>query len=116
MVSGLLGASGVALGAIAAHALTNSQASIAVERASTYQIIHAVAILLIAQLAGRTATLARWLVLFGVVGFSGGIYAKYLAGLTSWGQLAPVGGMLLIVAWLVLAVSYFLPMMAPDES
>lgn len=115
IASGLLGASAVALGAVAAHALSQPQAAVAVERASTYQLIHAVAILLISQFAGRTAVIARWLMLLGIIGFSGAIYAKYLIGLTSWGQVAPVGGMLLIVAWLAVALSYFGSAPSPDD-
>ena len=105
VVCGLLGASGVALGAVAAHALADPQAALAVERASNYQLVHVIAILVLLGIEGRLVTLSRWLMLAGVSGFSGAIYAKYLLGLTALGALAPFGGSLLILSWLVLGAS-----------
>jgi len=107
LVCGLLGASGVALGAVASHALADPQAAIAVERASTYQLLHAIAILVLLGFQSRTMMVARFLMLAGTVGFSGAIYAKYLIGLPALGPLAPVGGSLLILSWLVLATAWF---------
>lgn len=107
LVCGLLGASGVALGAVASHALADPQAAIAVERASTYQLLHTIAILVLLGFHSRTMMVARFLMLAGIVGFSGAIYAKYLIGLPALGSLAPVGGSLLILSWLVLATSWF---------
>ncbi|HEY7804244.1 MAG TPA: DUF423 domain-containing protein [Orrella sp.] len=107
LVCGLLGALGVALGAVAAHALADPQAALSVERASNYQLFHTVAILALLSLKGRLVTLSRWLMLAGIVGFSGAIYAKYLLGLPALGALAPVGGSLLILSWLVLGASVF---------
>jgi len=102
---GLLGASGVALGAVAAHALADPQAALAVERASNYQLIHVIAILVLLGIEGRLVTFSRWLMLAGIIGFSGAIYAKYLLGLAALGALAPFGGSLLILSWLVLGAS-----------
>jgi uncharacterized membrane protein YgdD (TMEM256/DUF423 family) len=99
-VVGLLGASGVALGAVAAHALNEPAAASAVERASTLQLLHAIALLVLCQFSGLGVMVARWLMLAGIVGFSGAIYAKYLLGLEAIGAVAPIGGMLLIVSWL----------------
>lgn len=109
LVCGLLGASGVALGAVASHALSDPQAAVAVERASTYQLLHTVAILVLLGFQSRTIQLARILMAAGVLGFSGAIYAKYLLGLTAMGQLAPIGGSLLILSWIVTAATYFWP-------
>lgn len=104
-ICGVLGAAAVALGAVAAHALSNPQAALSVERASNYQLFHVVAILVLLGMQGRLVCLARALMLAGIVGFSGAIYAKYLLGLPALGSLAPVGGSLLILSWLVLAAS-----------
>ncbi len=106
---GLLGASAVALGAVAAHGLSDPVAASAVERASTYQLLHAIALLLLCQFSTWPWVLARALMLAGVIGFSGAIYAKYLLGLTALGGLAPIGGMLLIVSWLVIALAAIVP-------
>jgi uncharacterized membrane protein YgdD (TMEM256/DUF423 family) len=106
VVVGLLGASGVALGAVAAHALNDPAAASAVERASTFQLLHAIALLVLCQFAGLGVIIARWLMLAGLIGFSGAIYAKYLLGLVAFGAIAPIGGMLLIASWLVLGLAW----------
>jgi uncharacterized membrane protein YgdD (TMEM256/DUF423 family) len=106
VVVGLLGASGVALGAVAAHALNEPAAATAVERASTFQLLHAIALLVLCQFAGLGAMVARWLMLAGIVGFSGAIYAKYLLGLEAFGAIAPIGGLLLIASWLAVGLAW----------
>lgn len=103
---GLLGASGVALGAVAAHALNDPLAASAVERASTFQLLHAIALLVLCQFKGSGAMVARWLMLAGIVGFSGAIYAKYLLGLEAFGAIAPIGGMLLIASWFAVGLAW----------
>jgi len=105
LIIGFLGASGVALGAIAAHVLEEPAAT-SVERASTYQVLHAITLLVLCAASGRLVTIARWTMLAGIVGFSGAIYAKYLLHLPALGALAPIGGSLLILSWLLLAVSW----------
>ena len=108
LLCGLLGASGVALGAVASHALSDPQAAFAVERASTYQLIHTVAILVLLVIDGPLVRLARLAMLAGIVLFSGAIYAKYLLTIPALGALAPIGGMLMIGAWLTLIASWVL--------
>ena len=103
-IVGLLGASGVALGAVAAHGLSDPIAAAAVERASTYQLLHAIALLILCQFSTWPLVLARALMLAGVIGFSGAIYAKYLLGLPALAGLAPIGGLLLIASWLVIGL------------
>jgi uncharacterized membrane protein YgdD (TMEM256/DUF423 family) len=39
------------------------------------------------------------------MGFSGAIYAKYLLNLPAMGGIAPIGGSILILSWLVLAAA-----------
>lgn len=103
VVVGLLAASAVALGAVAAHALPEPAAT-SVERASTYQLFHAIALLVLAGATGVWIGWVRALMLGGVICFSGAIYAKHLLGFPSLGSLAPLGGVLLILSWLVLVV------------
>ena len=113
LLCGLLGASGVALGAIASHALTDPQAAFAVERASTYQLIHTIVILVLLLMNGPLVRLARLTMLAGIVLFSGAIYAKYLFAIPAAGALAPIGGMLMIGAWLTLIASWALSQSTP---
>ena len=105
LVCGVLGATAVAIGAVAAHALADPRAALSVERASNYQLFHAIALIALLSYEGRLIQLSRWFMLAGILGFSGAIYAKYLLGVPALGSIAPVGGSLLILSWLVLAVA-----------
>ncbi|MEI8400209.1 MAG: DUF423 domain-containing protein [Alcaligenaceae bacterium] len=101
----LLGLSAVALGAIAAHAVADAQAARALERASLYQLIHALALLYATGLPGKAALLARSLLLAGIVLFCGSIELKYLFSLTQASAVAPAGGVALMLGWLLLGVA-----------
>jgi len=103
----LFGLTGVAVGAVAAHALTVPHAAAIVERASLYQILHAIVLLVIASQPGRVAALARMAFMLGVVLFCGGIYLKYLANQSWAGALTPYGGTALMAGWLFAACAGF---------
>ncbi len=105
VTAALLGLSAVALGAIAAHAVAEAQAAQALERASLYQLIHALAILYATGLPGKAALLARCLLLAGIVLFCGSIELKYLFSLIQATVVAPTGGVALMLGWLMLGVS-----------
>ena len=105
VTAALLGLTAVALGAIAAHAIAEAQAAQALERASLYQLIHALAILYATGLPGKAALLARSLLLIGIVLFCGSIELKYLFSLTQATAVAPAGGVALMLGWLMLGVS-----------
>ncbi len=104
-ISALFGLSAVALAAIAAHALQDMKAAQAVERAAIMQLVHAVLLLYMAGLTGIFSRLARWSTLIGLMLFCGGIYAKYLLGLASAGSVAPIGGMTMMLGWLLLGLT-----------
>lgn len=101
----LLGLTAVALGAIAAHTVADAQAAQALERASLYQLIHALALLYATGLSGKVAVLARSLLLAGIVLFCGSIELKYLFSITQATALAPTGGVALMLGWLMLGVA-----------
>jgi len=107
LVAAALGLTAVALAAVAAHAIADPKAAMSVERAAIMQLIHAVLLLYVAGLPGVFSRLARWSTLFGLTLFCGGIYAKYLLGLASAGSLAPIGGMAMMLGWLLLGLSSF---------
>ena len=94
------------MGAIAAHALSDPAAAISTERASLYQILHALALLHVANLAGRPAMVARTAFTLGMLLFCGGIYLKYLAQLSWAGSIAPYGGTAIMIGWLFTALTY----------
>ena len=105
LIAGFLGLSAVIIGAIAAHGLSDLQAIASVERAATYQLVHAVILIVTTLISGRAAQISRWLLLIGIILFCGSIYAKYLFDFTNATKFAPSGGVLLMLGWLSLALS-----------
>jgi uncharacterized membrane protein YgdD (TMEM256/DUF423 family) len=107
--AGLLGVTGVALGAFGAHALheTLLQRGMleAWETAVRYHLLHAVALLALAGFTrsgeslpgvlGWTAKL--WIV--GAVLFAGSLYGIALGGPRWLGPVTPLGGLALILGW-----------------
>lgn len=102
----------VVMGAFGAHGLRNRLDAYSMsvyEKAVFYHFIHAIGILLVSLLA-RTAAItpaagARigWLLLLGIVVFSGTLYALALTGLRILGAITPIGGLAFIAGWLLLA-------------
>lgn len=108
ILAGFSGAVAVAMGAVAAHALSGDAiAAGLVDKASRYQVIHALALLAVALLAERRpvwpAMVAGTLFVVGSVLFCGSLYALAFH-LVSATPLAPVGGTSFILGWLSLAV------------
>ena len=111
MISALVGALAVGTGAFGAHALkarlTPDMLSIW-NTAAHYQLVHAVvllAIALYAQATGREYPLPWFLLLAGVVLFSGSLYALSLSGIRGLGAVTPLGGVLLLAGWISIGVS-----------
>ncbi len=110
-VNGLIA---VAAGAFGAHALKSRLApeSLTVfDVAVRYQMYHALALLGVAavvyQRPSRSARAAGWCMLLGTVLFSGSLYGLTLGGdgFKLLGPITPIGGVLLIAGWLLLALS-----------
>jgi uncharacterized membrane protein YgdD (TMEM256/DUF423 family) len=105
-----LGALAVGLGAIGAHALKDRLAGPGLENwrtAALYHGLHAIALVgvgLFAERRGRGEG-AGWCFLFGVLAFSGSLYAHSLGGPKALVYLTPVGGVLLIAGWIAWTVS-----------
>lgn len=108
------GALGVALGAFGAHGLKSVLGTAGQDTWQTavfYHLVHAVALLLVglwlhaaAGAATRAPLLAAgWSFTFGVVLFSGSLYALALGGPRMLGPVTPLGGVAFIVGWLALA-------------
>lgn len=73
-----------------------------------YQMYHALGILaaglLMQTRARKSLQAAAWCFLGGIVHFSGSLYMLTLTGQTKWGMIAPIGGTLFIVGWVLLAI------------
>ncbi|MGD8430773.1 MAG: DUF423 domain-containing protein [Ectothiorhodospiraceae bacterium] len=102
---------GVAFGAFGAHALRgrlSTEMSRVWETAVQYQLVHALGLLVLGVLvaqhgANRPLTWAGWLMLLGVVIFSGSLYVLALSGVRWLGAITPIGGTLMLVSWLLVA-------------
>lgn len=138
ILGALLGAFGVAAGAFGAHVMksrkledafygmpsdnTTPQEIVTYKRtmdnfetAVRYQLYHALAMVgagllgVTSQRARRTAWLAGFGFLIGIIFFSGSLYGLVFLPEMRWlGMIAPIGGLSLIVGWLVLAIAGFL--------
>jgi uncharacterized membrane protein YgdD (TMEM256/DUF423 family) len=112
LLGALAGAAGVALGAFGAHALKARLAPEALaiwQTAVQYHFWHALALVAIGivialALPGSTVLKwAGWLMVAGLVLFSGSLYALALGGARWLGAITPFGGTAWIVAWLLFA-------------
>src|SRR4051812_33114007 len=108
----MFGLTGVAAGAFGAHALRARLPAdlLAVwETAARYQLIHALALLVVALAASRAAsgavTAAGWLFAVGILLFSGSLYALALSGVRVLGALTPLGGVCFLAGWAALALA-----------
>lgn len=111
-LGGIVGAIGVAAGALGAHWVKDHLEPAQLqsfETAVRYQIIHALALLavglLIASRPSAAASTAAWLFVVGVILFSGGIFAWLGTGVRPIVHIVPVGGVALIAGWIALAVA-----------
>ncbi len=112
--TGLFGATGVAAGAYGAHALAQQLSPYLLnvfQTAVLYQLIHALALLGIVALLSQSVRskallISAGLMVIGTILFSGSLY---LLTLSSWrvGLITPLGGFLLISAWIMLLIAGF---------
>jgi uncharacterized membrane protein YgdD (TMEM256/DUF423 family) len=108
----VLAAVAVAAGAFGAHALA---ARLVPERlatwetASRYHMYPALALIALGAVAARwpapLLSAAGWLFIAGIVIFSGTVYALALGAPRWLGAITPLGGLSLIIGWIVLAVA-----------
>lgn len=111
----LLGIISIVLGAFGAHALKkiiSPEAIVTFEVGVRYQMYHALFLLFLAtngRIQEKTKKNILILTIFGVIFFSGSIYFLATNNLTSFdfkkiGFITPIGGLLLIVAWIWLLI------------
>jgi uncharacterized membrane protein YgdD (TMEM256/DUF423 family) len=112
----ILGMIAIILGAFGAHALKKV---LSIEQLSTfetgvrYQMYHALFLLFIGLMKNISLKAKKtiyFLVVFGILLFSGSIYLLATNDLTAFdfkviGFVTPIGGLLLIVAWVVLFIN-----------
>lgn len=102
----LNGGLAVLIGAFAAHG-AGPQIKTLLATGAHYQMVHAVLALVCAAWPGhnRLVVLAGWLAAAGGLVFCLALSALALLSLPAMGAVAPLGGLLMIAAWLLLAVA-----------
>jgi uncharacterized membrane protein YgdD (TMEM256/DUF423 family) len=77
--------------------------------AAEYQMYHALGIIAVGFLAQKgpvgSLNAAGWCFVLGIILFSGSLYALVLSGVTKFGMITPIGGVLFIVGWAALALA-----------
>ena len=109
---GVLGFLAVGMGAVGAHHLRLTEPErYAWSTAVDYQMWHAI-VLLVAPLipfsATRTFPFLIASFVAGIVLFSGSIYLLVLTKNSLWGPITPLGGICILLGWLLLILSVWL--------
>lgn len=102
----LNGALAVLIGAFAAHGAAPQVKSL-LTTGSHYQLVHALLALVCAAWPGqgRLVVLAGWLAAMGGLVFCLALSAIALLSLKVMGAIAPIGGVMMIAAWLLLLLA-----------
>ncbi|HEY5673055.1 MAG TPA: DUF423 domain-containing protein [Malonomonas sp.] len=103
----------VALGAFGAHGLKSkvSAEMLAVwQTAVQYHIVHALGLILLGILIhllpqAGLLRISGWLLFSGIVLFSGSLYTLVLSEVRALGMVTPVGGILFLLGWLLMALA-----------
>lgn len=114
----ILGCLAVILGAFGAHALKKvltADQLVSFETGVRYQMYHALLLLFLGiapYISVKAQKRIYILILCGIILFSGSIYFLATNDFTSFdfktiGFITPIGGTLLIVAWVVLIINFF---------
>ncbi|WP_445735224.1 DUF423 domain-containing protein [Mariniflexile sp.] len=117
VTASILGVIGIVLGAFGAHALKeliSVEAQQTFETGVRYQMYHAILLLFVGGsvlIRQKTKKKIYFLTLVGIILFSGSIYGLATNVLTTFdfkiiGFITPIGGLLLIMAWLFLFINF----------
>lgn len=120
IIAALYGMFAVVLGAFGAHALKDkldTYQHVIYEKAVSYQFYHIAALFAVAflstKLQTRTLLYSGWFFTVGILFFSGSLYLLATRSLTGMdaltpvlGPVTPLGGLCLIVGWILLLISF----------
>ncbi|WP_342428957.1 DUF423 domain-containing protein [Paenibacillus sp. FSL L8-0158] len=103
----------VALGAFGAHALKKRLSADMMSIFQTgvqYQIAHGLGLLLLGVLADNLVhssliVTAGWVMLVGILLFSGSLYALSISGVKKLGAITPIGGLAFLASWVIVIVA-----------
>ena len=106
-LAALSGGVSVAVGAFAAHGVTDPMAKELFKTGASYEMTHALAVfaaISVVQFGGARARFAPLLFLVGTAVFSGSLYALALGAPRIVGAITPIGGVMFMAGWAVLAL------------
>ncbi len=109
LTGAVIGGVAVAIGAFGAHALKGTLAATGkqdtFELATRYQFYHALALLIMGALTDKLdVKKINWsahLITLGIIVFSGSLYTLSISGIALWGAVTPIGGIMLLLGWLM---------------
>ena len=115
LIASVSGAVSVMLGAFGAHAfkatLEASGRLETYETAVKYQFYHTIALLLIGvlmtRLESRSLDYAAIAMIVGIIIFSGSLYILCMTGIKWLGAITPIGGVGMIVGWVLLFLAVY---------
>ncbi|AOH57248.1 hypothetical protein ABE28_023120 [Peribacillus muralis] len=104
----------VALGAFGAHGLEGKIPDKYLETWQTavqYQMFHAVGLLVIGLLAGKISSplinWSGWLMLIGIILFSGSLFVLSVTQIKVLGAITPLGGVSFLTAWVLMIIAAY---------
>lgn len=104
----------VALGAFGAHGLEGKIPDKYLETWQTavqYQMFHAVGLLVLGLLAGKIDSplinWSGWLMLIGIILFSGSLFVLSVTQIKVLGAITPLGGVSFLVAWVLMIIAAY---------
>ena len=110
IIGSLFAALSVLLGAFGAHGLKNrlTMEDLAIfETAVRYQMYHSLGILLMGvasfYLTEKLVSIPAYILILGIIFFSGSLFLLVFTNLRWFGAITPIGGLCLIIGWLLLA-------------
>lgn len=117
VTAAILGVIAIVLGAFGAHtlkSLISVEAQKTFETGVRYQMYHALLLMFVGStsfLTEKTKSIIFYLVVFGVLFFSGSIYGLatnnlFMFNFKTIGFITPIGGLLFVLAWAVLIMSF----------
>jgi len=102
----------VGIGAFGAHGLKNllSKEMLSIYHTGVeYQFYHALGLFAVAFIANfiedKKIKFAGYFMIFGIILFSGSLYALSILNIKWIGAITPIGGTFFIIAWVLLAIS-----------
>ncbi|MBM7645422.1 uncharacterized membrane protein YgdD (TMEM256/DUF423 family) [Scopulibacillus daqui] len=106
----------VALGAFGAHILKakiGEQHLSVFETGVQYQMMHAIGLIIVGILSmtafqGQSSLLnwAGWIMLIGIILFSGSLYMLSTTQISAFGPITPIGGVAFLVSWLLVIIAF----------